>query len=279
MALSEKSLQIKGKMVHYWQAGSVNERPILLLHGGFGHAFTQWAEVMPLLGEEYFVIAPDLPGYGHSDTLKDMSINGMLTWLHDFLNALDLEASVIIGNSFGALLGRLLTATSPARVPALIMVNGGVIPGVPPLAKFLARLPVAGSFLFDRISKSTSSKSNLSDLLHEKAILTPDFMAQVEANRRGLARIMRAITISPLPKEQTPAVPVLLLWGEADTISPLRVGEYLKKTIPGAQLSTISDCGHLPHIEAPEVFASQVSLFLRQLDRGRRGRGAGILSG
>jgi pimeloyl-ACP methyl ester carboxylesterase len=146
------------------------------------------------------------------------------------------------------------------------------------MAKLLARLPIVGKLLFDRISKSTSSKSNLSEILDVKTILTPKFMEQVEANRSGLSRLMRAMTISPVPAEQIPAVPVMLLWGEADTVSPLRVGEYLKKTIPGAQLSAISGCGHLPQVEAPEVFASQVSLFLRQLDRGRRSPGAGKLS-
>jgi pimeloyl-ACP methyl ester carboxylesterase len=102
-------------------------------------------------------------------------------------------------------------------------------------------------------------------------------MNNVEANRPALSRLMRAMSASTPSKTNIPAVPVLLLWGEEDSVTPLRVAEYIKRAIPGAQLSAISGCGHLPQLEAPEVFASQVSLFLKQIDRGRRGSGAGML--
>lgn len=277
MALTEHSITLNNKVVHYWQEGSTQQRPVLLLHGGFGNAYVHWSEVMPLLADEYRLIAPDLPGFGQSDPLRDMSLSGLLDWLRALMTALDIDPAVVVGNSFGGLLARLLAAASPARVPAVILVNGGVIPDVPPLAKLLAKLPLLGRLLFNRIARGTSARARLEETLAVPAILTPQFMLQVDANRRGLGRLMRAITVSSIPPAQTPAVPVMLLWGEADTLASLRVAEYLKTTIPGAYLSPISGCGHLPHIEAPEVFATQVSLFLRQMDRGRRGQGAGML--
>jgi pimeloyl-ACP methyl ester carboxylesterase len=277
MALSEQTTTVNGKLVHYWQHGDPNQRPLLLLHGGFGNAYSQWGEVMPLLAEDYFVVSPDFPGYGQSEPLRDMSFNSLLNWLRGFLAALEIEAAVIVGHSFGALFGRLLAASSPALVPALVMVNGGVIPDVPPLARFLGSVPVAGKLLFDRISTSTVSKSSMEGVIEVKSILTPQFMNSVEANRRALSRLMRSMSTSSIPKTQNPAIPIMLLWGEADTVTPLRVAEYIKKSLPGAQLSPISGTGHLPQIEAPEVFASQVLLFLKQLDRGRRGGGASVL--
>jgi pimeloyl-ACP methyl ester carboxylesterase len=48
------------------------------------------------------------------------------------------------------------------------------------------------------------------------------------------------------------ARPVALLWGDADTVTPLPQGERLAKLIPGASLRVIPGIGHIPHIEAPE---------------------------
>ncbi|MCU0499568.1 MAG: alpha/beta hydrolase [Anaerolineae bacterium] len=269
MALSEQTLKLNQRVVHYWESGDVSQLPILLLHGAIGNAWTQWAEVMPFLSEEYRLIAPDLPGYGQSDPLPDMRLESLIAWVEQLLIALEINEAVIIGNSFGALLGRLLAAQKPQRVPALVMCNGGVIPVVPPLARTLAQLPIIGRILFGRISKSTLAKSNLASVIQVQRVLTPQFYAQVQANKPGLRRLMQALTVSTIPPERVPAVPVLLLWGEEDSISPLVVAKHIQNEIPGAQLSPIAQTGHLPQVEAPEVFASQVTLFLRSLQRGR----------
>ncbi|MBC8099841.1 MAG: alpha/beta hydrolase [Armatimonadetes bacterium] len=277
MLLSEHTVSVNGYAVHYWQAGDPQHRPVVLLHGMFGDAYTQWAEVILLLAEDYYVLAPDLPGFGQSVPLPDMSLPALLEWLQALYAALTLDSAVVIGSAFGALLGRLLAADSPALVPALVMVNGGVIPQSPALAKFVARLPLVGGVLFQRIAARTSQRSALEDALHQTSVLTPALMAQIDANRGGLARLMRALTLSPIPAAQTPAVPVLLLWGESDGISPPKVAAYIAKSIPGARQSIIAETGHLPHVEAPEVFVAQVNLFLNQLNRGRRGAGVAPL--
>lgn len=269
MALTEQTVKLKDQVVHYWHSGDVQQLPILLLHGAIGNAWTQWAEVIPFLSDEYRLIAPDLPGYGQSDPLPDMRLEALIAWVDQLLTALEINEAVIIGNSFGALLGRLLAAQKPQRVPALIMCNGGVIPVVPPLARTLAQMPIMGRFLFHRISKSTLSKSNLESVIRVQSVLTPQFYAQVRANQPSLRRLMQALTVSTIPSERIPAIPVLLLWGEEDSISPLVVAKHIQNEIPGAQLAPIAETGHLPQVEAPEVFASQVRLFLRNLQRGR----------
>jgi pimeloyl-ACP methyl ester carboxylesterase len=57
-------------------------------------------------------------------------------------------------------------------------------------------------------------------------------------------------------------VPTLFLWGEADAFAPPSTGRQLAAAMPGARLDVVSDCGHLPHVERPEVVAAAINEFL-----------------
>jgi pimeloyl-ACP methyl ester carboxylesterase len=56
--------------------------------------------------------------------------------------------------------------------------------------------------------------------------------------------------------------PTLVVWGAQDRVLPLPLGEAYQRGIPGATLTTIDACGHLPPMEQPERFARIVLDFL-----------------
>lgn len=58
--------------------------------------------------------------------------------------------------------------------------------------------------------------------------------------------------------------PTLIVWGRADRLVPLRFGEYLQNSIPGAHLIAIDQCGHEPQVECPEAFDKALEAFLEQ---------------
>jgi pimeloyl-ACP methyl ester carboxylesterase len=270
MSLKEDSVKVQGRLAHFWEAGTQHRQSILLLHGGLGDAWLNWSAAMPSLAEGFHVIAPDLPGYSQSDSLPGLSIQRLIEWTKSFLEARQLEQTVVIGHSFGALIARLFTAQHPKLVPALVMVNGGVIPSVPPTARFVGSLPLIGGSLFNRISRSTSARSGLETIVHSKSILTDAFVNRVRTNVKAQAALLRALTVSAVPENRTPRVPVLMLWGEHDTVASLEVARQIQAGIPGAKLNVIAECGHLPHIEASEVFDFQVTNFLNELNKARR---------
>jgi 2-hydroxymuconate-semialdehyde hydrolase len=279
MSLSEHTVaHPDGGNVHYWQDGDLSQRPILLLHGDYGNAYAQWSEVMPILAENYYVVAPDLPGYGQSSTVSPLRLNQLLNWLRGFIRLLDFSAVVLVGSSYGALLARMLATEDPALVPALIMINGGIEPSIAPIAKFLAAVPGVGGFLFDRISGSLTQRTRIESMFVEKGALTPTLMTAIQSNRKPLAALMRGMTLSAPVRLTNPTVPVLLLWGEEDPLVPLRVGEHLHETMPGSDLVRIENCGHLPQVEQPDIVGSQVQLYLNRMARGGRQQGAGILA-
>jgi pimeloyl-ACP methyl ester carboxylesterase len=57
-------------------------------------------------------------------------------------------------------------------------------------------------------------------------------------------------------------VPTLLVWGEQDGIVTPRYGQAYRDLIPGAKLVLIPNAGHLPHIEQPEAFMTELRNFL-----------------
>ncbi len=279
MSLTEHSVPHPfGGTVHYWQDGDPAQRPLLLLHGDYGNAYIQWAEVMPVLAEDYFVVAPDLPGYGQSSPLTPLRLEKLLEWLQQFIQLMKFDAVVVVGSSYSALLARMLASSDPALIPALILINGGVEPEIAPLPRLLAGIPGIGGFLFDRIVTSLTRRTQLEGLFVNEDVLKPPVVAAIQANRKAMAALMRGITLSPVPALTNPVVPVLLLWGENNGLVPVRVGEHLKERMPGAELARIENCGHLPQIELPDVVASQIHLFLKRMTRSGRPRGAGMLS-
>jgi pimeloyl-ACP methyl ester carboxylesterase len=265
--ISEKTVTVNGLSVHFWEAGQGNERTLILLHGGIGDAQTYWKAAIPQLAETYHVIAPDLPGYGGTTALSDISMTVLIQWLRDFFTALDLEQAVIIGSAITALPVRLFAAAHPQFTPAIILINGGALPNVPRLLSILARIPGIKNLLFYMMGRMATSRSSLDQMIFVKEILTDDFVRQAQANAPNLARLMRGMLVYPIPDERIPRIPTLLLWGANDMTAPLEDGEALKREIPGAKVSPIAECGKFPQLEATDVFVYQVNYFLERLSQ------------
>jgi pimeloyl-ACP methyl ester carboxylesterase len=259
-------VEIGGRPARCWEDGEEHGRTLLLLHG-VGDAEANWREVMPALAESFHVIAPDLPGFGASAPLADISAGAQIVWLKALLEALEIEQAVPIGVSFGALLARLFASAHPDIAPAVILVNGGALPNISRGLSILSRLPVVNRLLFGALARSATSRGHLETIVASKAVIDDALLANAQANQPALARLMQGLISLPLPEQRMPLVPIMLLWGESDPTAPLEDAEHLSATLPGAVLSPIADCGQLPQLEVSEVFAFQVIHFLERLSR------------
>jgi pimeloyl-ACP methyl ester carboxylesterase len=270
MTLSEQMTTVSGVPVHYWRAGEGNGRALILLHGGYGNAWANWGDIMPTLGQTFDVIAPDLPGWGQSQALPRRSLSALVEWLNGFIDALSLEQAALAGHSFSGLIARLTAAKYPARVPALLLIDGGVIPFLPPVARVIVSAPGIGRLLFRQVARGATRRSSVSRLFHDPDVMTDAFYENVAAHRGALAQLMHLIATSAIPEQRQPQCPVLVMWGEEDGIASTRTAELIQSEIPGAQLSLIAECGHMPHLEVPEVLIAQIEQWLTHFERGPR---------
>lgn len=267
MTLDETTLSVAGLPVHYLEGGSQNGRALVLLHGGIGDAAANWREVLAPLAQDYHVIAPDLPGFGGSAALPEMTFDACVEWLQALLDALNVREAVIVGSFIGALIARLFAAAKPQYVPGLILVNGGMMPSLPPLIQQIVHLPVIGSATFGLIGWWMRSRRALDRMIYNKAVLTDDFRQAWQAGAPAFVDLVRVLFFSPRPAARIPPVPTLLLWGANDPTMTPSDAEQLKQIIPGAKLTQIADCGSLPQLEASDAFVFQVTMFLEQLTR------------
>jgi pimeloyl-ACP methyl ester carboxylesterase len=107
----------------------------------------------------------------------------------------------------------------------------------------------------------------LQKLIHIKPVLTDTFYAGTKGASQAFGRMMQMLVSSGIPDERTPLVPTLILWGVEDTFTPPDDREAIKTSIPGAVLTEIADCGHMPQLETPDVFNWQITTFLDKLSR------------
>lgn len=111
--------------------GEANAPTLLLLHG-FPSSSHQYRRLMDALGDHYRVIAPDYPGFGHSDAPTSTNEGGSFVYSFDrladviegFVEALSLEHFFLYAFDFGAPVGFRLASRRPALIDGLIVQNG-----------------------------------------------------------------------------------------------------------------------------------------------------------
>lgn len=122
-----KKENIDGVDVFYREAGPLDAPVLLLLHG-FPTSSHMFRKLMPLLADGYRVIAPDYPGYGHSDAPDRSAFAYTFANLAQVIDkltvALGLARYSMYVMDYGAPIGYRLALAHPERVQALIVQNG-----------------------------------------------------------------------------------------------------------------------------------------------------------
>jgi 2-hydroxymuconate-semialdehyde hydrolase len=260
MTVSQKSITLEGRRAKFWSGGT--GKPLVLLHGELGDARQHWQATFDALADRFYILAPDLPGFGVSDPLPMPSYQAYVSWMTGLLERLSIGGPIaLMGNSFGAALSRLYTADNTSYVSRLVLVNGGHITDFNGCVRGLFRTPGLNALLFALARRIGYSTSGLKRVVYE-ARLTPEFVANARAASRGFFAAMKQIGLSTTPALRTPTCPTLVVWGEFDRLSAPAAGQAIAAQIPGARFVTIKQAARLPQIEQPAEFHATVLPFL-----------------
>ncbi len=122
-----KTIKIDDLDIFYREAGNPNKPAILLLHG-FPTSSHMFRNLIPVLAKNYYVIAPDYPGYGYSSAPKVSEYNytfeNLTNVIEEFTKALGLNKYSLYVQDYGAPVGYRLAVRSPQKVQSLIVQNG-----------------------------------------------------------------------------------------------------------------------------------------------------------
>jgi pimeloyl-ACP methyl ester carboxylesterase len=121
-----RCIAVDGVNIFYREAGRKSAPSILLLHG-FPTSSHMFRDLIPLLSDEYHLIAPDYPGFGYSDAPTINEFNYTFDHLTDiidqFADAIGLTRYILYMQDFGGPVGFRLAARHPEKVAALIIQN------------------------------------------------------------------------------------------------------------------------------------------------------------
>lgn len=268
------------------EAGPVDGPPVLLVHGTAAWSAI-WRETMDALAAEgYRAIAIDVPPFGFSQrpSAPNYGDEAQAARIVGVLDALSLRSVTLVGHSFGARPTVEAALLDPSRVRLLVLVDAALSPSTttqpPPNPSALVRTLASTPWLRDPLVAATMTNPMFTRTLLRRLILDPADatdaqvqMVHAQFRVRGTTPAFgmwleqfvlggEASLNQDASRYATLAMPVLLLWGEADTITPLAGAEVLKGLLPDAELVTLPGTGHIPTIESPEAFREALLRFL-----------------
>jgi 2-hydroxy-6-oxonona-2,4-dienedioate hydrolase len=232
-------------------------QPMILLHGLFG-ALSNFAETIRHFSGRYQVIIPLLPLYRLE--LERTSVIGMVEHLSSFIESKGLKGVHLIGNSLGGHISLLYTLQHQANVRSLTL--------------------TASSGLFEssmgdnypRKSDYEYVKRKTGETFYDPNLATKELVDEIFEIINTRDKALRTVLIAKSAvrhnlKDELARiqVPVNLIWGDTDKITPAFVGEEFKKLIPHAELTILEHCGHAPMMEQPEAFNTLTDQFLTKI--------------
>ena len=127
MNINYRTVDVSGTKIFYREAGNPTAPVLLLLHGFPASSF-MFRELIPRLGNDYRVIAPDLPGFGFTEVPEERdyiyTFDRLAATLNAFAQALKIRRYALYVFDYGAPTGFRLAMAHPDRVTAIISQNG-----------------------------------------------------------------------------------------------------------------------------------------------------------
>jgi len=245
--------------------------PLLLLHG-FPHDRALWAP-QRALARRARVIAPDLRGFGASAAAgaPPTTLDAHADDAAALLDALGIERAVVGGLSMGGYIAFAFWRRHRARVAALLLAD--TRPGADDAAGIARRRELIAAARRDGARAVADA-------------MMPGLLGKTtRARRPGVEREMRAICerapvagiVGALeamiarpdstPDLATIDVPVQIVVGAEDVLTPPRESEAMHAAIRGSRLAVIPEAGHASNLEDPAAFNAVVEDFLRAIGR------------
>ncbi|MCA1624958.1 MAG: alpha/beta hydrolase [Acidobacteria bacterium] len=268
--------EVDGARIHYQEFGDKSNPTLLLVHGYTASTYV-WKTVVPVFAEKDFhVIAVDLLGFGYSEKPKwfDYSINAQAQMIVNLMNQLNIKNATFVGSSYGGAVASVIALDFPEKVEKLVLVSAvcndeaknnrllklaslrGVGETVTPF--------LLGSKRFLRYRmRHTIAPANHHLITKERIEAVGRPLRAKDAHHSVLTSARKWDANRIENEAHLIKQPTLLIWGEEDTVIPLRNGEKLHQSISNSRFIVLKNCGHVPPEESPECFVELVTEFVK----------------
>jgi pimeloyl-ACP methyl ester carboxylesterase len=276
-----RKLVVDGLSIFYREAGRPEAPTLLLLHG-FPSSSRMYESLLTRLSGQYHLVAPDYPGFGHSDApgAKDFSytFDHLTEVMEDFTEALGLKRYTFYLQDYGGPIGLRLALAHPERVEALVIQNAvSHEDGLGPLWQtrreyWADRAPNEAALRENFLSLAATRQRHVGSNPNVEN-LDPDRWSDEFAFlcRPGQADIQSDLfydyrtNVASYPawqawlKQHHP--PTLVVWGKYDPSFQVAEAEAYRRDLPDAEIH-ILDAGHFALYDKPDEVAGLVGDFL-----------------
>jgi pimeloyl-ACP methyl ester carboxylesterase len=253
----------------YIEQKSGNSHKCLLLIHGFDSSILEFRRLLPLLGSKHDVCAVDLLGFGFTERAKGIKYDttSIKTHLYEFWKTHIHKPIILVGASMGGAAALDFTLTYPEVVEKLVLIDSAGLIASSSLVKFM--FPPLGYFATEFLRNPKIRQSISSAAYKNKKLASLDAQIcaalHLEATNWSQALIAftksggyRAFTSKQLSQIQQQT---LVLWGDSDGILGIKDAEKFQQAIPNSKLIWVPDCGHVPHLEQPEITSRHIIEF------------------
>lgn len=227
---------------------------LFLLHGLFG-ALSNFTDVIDHFSKNYRVVFPFLPLYEFP--LRQSTVTGMVKYISDLIEYKSLTNLNILGNSLGGHIAQVYALDNLEKVNSLILTGSSGL--------FENSL---GDGYPNKESKDYIKKKT-AFTFYDPKFATDELIDEVYETVNNRQKAIRVITMAKsalrhnLREDLSKlTMPVKLIWGKNDTITPPFVAEEFEKLLPNADLTFIDQCGHAAMMEKSTEFNAILERFL-----------------
>jgi pimeloyl-ACP methyl ester carboxylesterase len=266
---------VDGCKIRYRDTGSSG--PMVVFNNGIGGSLESWGNQFAAFGQDYRLVAWDMPGHGQSELGNqpyDPDKFAAFGWR--FLEHLNIDRAILIGHSMGGGVALRMAALNPSRVSKLALVASATLGRDAPFLFRLFTLPGIGE-LMTKPSKNGIEQQTKAMLKNSAAISQQrkDQMleyAQRPGAQKAFLSTMRLMTDFSGQRQAIVSrsheilksldVPVLIVQGRDDLVIKPRHSEQAAKVAKNGKVIMLEDCGHAPQEEKPEAFNTILQDFL-----------------
>lgn len=230
---------------------------LLLLHGLMG-SLSNWDGVVEEFKSRYRVIIPILPIYDMP--LLTTGVRSLSKFVHKFIKFKKLSNITLLGNSLGGHVALVYVLAHPENIKAMVLTG----------SSGLYENAFGGSF--PRRESIDFVREKVQYTFYDPAIATDEMVNDIHKlinDRHSVIRLLAmaksAIRHNMKKDLSKMNLPVCLIWGKDDKITPPEVAVEFNELLPDSELHWIDKCGHAPMMERPQEFNVLFSAFLNKI--------------
>lgn len=265
----QKTIRMGENFISYREYGDRSLDCIICVHGipTWGYIFHELAEK---LAENYYVLVPDLPGYGFSNKKDnfDRAIDKQQAFLVQWMDELNIEKATLLAHDIGGGVALRMVVSHKERVEKLCLMNSISYDSWPiemiiqlghPSVKKISPRYLTG-FLKHALKQGfehSPSKEVLEGILAPWT--TEEGKISLIRNASSLNTNHTTEITAFLPEIKTPT---LLLWGQNDKFQKLSYARKLERDIPHAHLIEVQKARHWVMLDRPDIVYQEIKKFL-----------------